>query len=246
MAAELVRRQVTVIAATGGLFRCWPPKRRPRQFLLSSLLPTIPSSSVLSRAWRGRTATLTGVNFFTSRVGGKAVGVPARACARARIAVLVNPSRSDQCRDNNERNGSGRARMGLQIQVFNASTGREIDAAFAALVSERPDACLSLPIPVFNGRRVQLVHLASRHALPAIYWQREFAEAGGLISYGSSIDEPFVRSASIPAASLRARSRGPAGSAVGQIRAGHQCPDRADARLTVPPALLARADEVIE
>ena len=73
--------------------------------------------------------------------------------------------------------------MGLQIQVFNASTSGEIDAAFAAFARERPDA-LFVGGDLFDSRRLQLAHLATRHAIPATYSAREFAEAGGLMSYG--------------------------------------------------------------
>jgi putative ABC transport system substrate-binding protein len=137
--------------------------------------------------------------------------------------------------------------LGLQIQVFNASTSREIDMAFAVMMRERPDGFLVIPDPVFQWRRIQLVHLASRHALPAIYWQREFAEAGGLISYGSSIGEAFHQVGVYTGRILR-------GDKVAvlpvvqsdkfELVIHHQA-----ARLiglTVPPALLARADEVIE
>ena len=81
--------------------------------------------------------------------------------------------------------------MGLQIQVLNASTSREIDAAFATFVRERPDALFVGGDPFFNSRRVQLATLAARHAIPATYASREFAEAGGLMSYGTNIADAY-------------------------------------------------------
>ena len=75
--------------------------------------------------------------------------------------------------------------------VFKASNSGDIELAFAAMVRDGVEALLLIPDPVFNGRRIQLVHSASRHGLPTIYWQREFADAGGLISYGSSIGDAF-------------------------------------------------------
>jgi len=137
--------------------------------------------------------------------------------------------------------------MGLQIQVYNAGNSREIDMAFAAMTSERADAFFFIADPSFNGRRIQLVHLATRHAIPAIYWQREFTEVGGLISYGSNIGEAFRQ----------------VGIYAGRVLKGDKIADlpvvRSDkfelvinhqtARMlgiTVPPSLLARADEVIE
>jgi len=81
--------------------------------------------------------------------------------------------------------------MGLQVQVLNAGTSQEINAAFASFVRERPDALFVGPDPFFVSRRVQLVHLASRHAVPAAYTQRDYAEAGGLMSYGSNLSDAF-------------------------------------------------------
>ena len=119
--------------------------------------------------------------------------------------------------------------------------------AFAAMARERADAFLFLPDPTFNGRRIQLVHLATRHAIPAMYWQREFTEAGGLISYGSSIGDAFRQ----------------VGIYTGRILKGDKVADlpvvqsdkfelvinHQTARIlgiTVSPPLLARADEVID
>jgi len=81
--------------------------------------------------------------------------------------------------------------MGLQVQVLNAGTSQEINAAFASFVRERPDALFVGPDPFFVSRRVQLVHLASRHAVPAAYTQRDYADAGGLMSYGSNLMDAF-------------------------------------------------------
>ena len=81
--------------------------------------------------------------------------------------------------------------MGLQIQVFNASTSREIDAAFATFVRERPDALFVGTEPFFPSRRMQLAHLAARHAVPATYASRDYAEAGGLMSYGTNISDAY-------------------------------------------------------
>jgi ABC-type uncharacterized transport system substrate-binding protein len=81
--------------------------------------------------------------------------------------------------------------MGLQIQVLKTSTSREIDAAFDTFARERPDAPFVNPDPFFSSRRVQLVHLASHHRVPATYGTREFAEAGGLVSYGPSLTDAW-------------------------------------------------------
>ena len=111
--------------------------------------------------------------------------------AAARVAVLVNPANASTTRDHVERREAAARAMGLQIQVLNASTSREIDAAFATFVRERPDALFVGGDPFFNSRRVQLVNLASRHAIPATYSKRDIAEAGGLMSYGTNIADAY-------------------------------------------------------
>ena len=121
--------------------------------------------------------------------------------------------------------------MGLQIQVLNADTSGEIDAAFATLARERPDALFVDPNPFFTSRRVQLVHLASRHAVPAIYLDRAFAEIGGLMSYGASLTDAYRQVGVYTAPHPQGhQARRPAGLAVVEVRAGHQSPDRQDAR----------------
>ena len=137
--------------------------------------------------------------------------------------------------------------MGLQIQVLNASTSREIDAAFATLVRERPDALFVGGDAFFNSRRVQLVHLASRHAVPATYAGRDYAEAGGLMSYGSNVTDAY-RQVGVYAGRILKGAK-PADLPVVQASKFELVINAQTARmlgLDVPPTLLARADEVIE
>jgi putative ABC transport system substrate-binding protein len=137
--------------------------------------------------------------------------------------------------------------MGLQIQVLNANTSREIDAAFATVVRERPDALFVGPGPLFNERRVQLVHLASRHAIPATYTQREYAEIGGLMSYGSNVLDAY-RQVGVYAGRILKGAK-PADLPVVQSTKFELVINAQTARmlgLEVPPTLLASADEVIE
>jgi putative ABC transport system substrate-binding protein len=137
--------------------------------------------------------------------------------------------------------------MGLQIQVLNASTSSEINAAFATFVREPPDALFVGLDPFLNSRRVQLVNLASRHALPATFSNRDNAEAGGLMSYGANIADAY-RQVGVYAGRILKGAR-PADLPVVQSSKFELVINAETARmlgLTVPPMLLARADEVIE
>jgi putative tryptophan/tyrosine transport system substrate-binding protein len=137
--------------------------------------------------------------------------------------------------------------MGLQIQVLNASTSREIDAAFAAMLRERPDALFVGGDPFLNSRRLQLSLLAMRNWVPAAYSGREFAEVGGLMSYGTDITDAY-RQLGVYAGRILKGAK-PADLPVVQASKFELVINAQTARmlgLTVPATLLARADEVIE
>jgi len=189
---------------------------------------------------------LTGINNFSGELTAKRLEllrdmVP----GAARIAVLVNPASAagTALRDVEP---AARA-MGLQIQVLNATTSSEIDAAFATFVRERPDAVFVSLDVFFISRRAQLVNLASRHALPATYPLREFAEVGGLMSYGTNIADTF-RQIGVYAGRILKGAK-PADLPVVQSTKFELVINAWTARmlgLTVPPTLLTTADEVIE
>jgi putative ABC transport system substrate-binding protein len=135
----------------------------------------------------------------------------------------------------------------MQMLVLKASTGSEINAAFASLGRERPDALLVMGDSFFNSRRVQLVNLASRHGIPAMYQDRILAEAGGLMSYGSDVADAY-RQVGVYAGRILKGTK-PADLPVVQASKFELVINAETARmhgLTVPPALLAIADEVIE
>ena len=137
--------------------------------------------------------------------------------------------------------------MGLQIQVLNASTSREIDAAFATFANERPDAVFVAIDVFFNVRRAQLVNLASRYAVPATFVNRDFAEIGGLMSYGSNIADAYRQAGVYTGRILKGAK--PADLPVVQANKFELVINAQTARmlgLDVPATLLARADEVIE
>jgi putative tryptophan/tyrosine transport system substrate-binding protein len=165
----------------------------------------------------------------------------------ARIALLVSPSAPANTEATlRDLNVAARA-MGLQISVLRADTSREIDAAFAEIARQRPDALFIGEAPFLNVRRVQLVQLAAHHAIPAIYSGREYSEIGGLLSYGADISDAYRQVGVYTGRILKGAK--PADMPVVQTNKFELIVNAQTARmlgLTVPQTLLTSADEVIE
>ena len=246
LAAELVRRQVAVIAApttTAAVAAKAATATVPIVFVVGD--DPVRLGLIASLARPG--GNLTGINILIAELVAKQLGLLRELLPTAvRVAVLVNPAGPDA--ESTLRDVAPAARaMGLQIQVLNASSSREINAAFATFVRERPDAVFVGIDPFLNSRRAQLVNLASRHAVPATYGLREFAEIGGLISYGTSIADAFHRVGIYTGRILKGAK--PADLPVVQASKFELVINAETARLlglSVPPTLLATADEVIE
>jgi putative tryptophan/tyrosine transport system substrate-binding protein len=170
----------------------------------------------------------TGVNFLTTELTAKRLQLLRELVpAATRVAVLVNPNNPNAEATLREVAAAGRA-IGIEIAAFKASTSREIDAAFASF--DRPHALFVGGDGFFVSRRMQLTSLANRHALPAIFSPRDFAEAGGLITYGSDISRQLSPSGSVQWPHSQRRQAGRlTGGAIGQVRTGHQPPDCQDA-----------------
>ena len=190
----------------------------------------------------------TGINFFLAEIGAKRLGLLRELLVAAnRVAVLVNPANIvSTSAARRELEPAARA-MGLQIEFYEASTSREIDAAFAVLVRAQPDALFVAPDTFFVSRRVQLIGLEARHLLPATYPERDSVEAGGLMSYGTNVAEMYRQVGGYAGRILKGAK--PADLPVVQTSTFELIINVQTARLLgieVPPMLLARADEVIE
>jgi|SRR6516162_6504282 len=191
---------------------------------------------------------LTGINVFNTELVTKRLELLRELVPRVkRVAVLVD--RADEANTRSTlRDAEAAARaMGLRIQVVNATTKREIDAAFEAMAREKADALFVGAFPFLNGRRVQLVQLAAFHRLPATYSQREIAEVGGLMSYGANLGDAY-RQLGVYAGRILKGAK-PADLPVMQSSKFELVINADTARMLgieVPPMLLARADEVIE
>ena len=191
LATELVGRSVAAII-TGGPLSSFAAKAAtttvPIVFLVSSDPVQLGLVASLSRP----AGNMTGINIFNSELSAKRLEVLRDLLPQAaRIAMLVNPADATLT-DIQMKDVDAAARaMGLRIQVYNADTRTEIDAAFEAMGRDRPDAVFVAATPFLTGRRVQLAQLAAFHRLPAIYAQRDYVEVGGLMSYGSDIVDAY-------------------------------------------------------
>jgi putative tryptophan/tyrosine transport system substrate-binding protein len=248
LAAELVRRQVSVIAALGGPVPALAAKAATAIIPVVFLVAEDPVRLGLVASLARPSGNLTGINFFNAELGAKRLELLRTLVpGAARVAILVNPANAQTTETTlRDLEPAGRA-MGLQLQVFNASSSRDIDKAFEALARDRPDAVFVSLDTSFADRRVQLVHLASRHVIPATYALRDFVEAGGLMSYGTNFVDAYRQAGAYTGRILKGAK--PADLPVVQSSKFELVINAQTARmlgLDVPPSLLARADEVIE
>ena len=192
LAAELVQRRVAVIAAIGGIPSALAAKAATTTIPIVCLVGIDPVRLGLVASLARPGGNLTGINILSTELAAKRLELlRALVPGATRIAVLVDPTNAAGTDSTLRDVGAAARALGLQIQVLNASTSLELDAAFAALVSERSDALLVGSTPFLFDRRVQLAQLAARHAVPAIYQDRHHAEVGGLMSYGASLVDAY-------------------------------------------------------
>jgi len=247
LAADLVRRKVAVIATFG------PPATFAAQTATASIPITFlvaddPVRLGLAASLSRPGSNMTGINVFNAEVAGKRLELLRDLVPGvARIAVLANAADAAMMETQLRDVETAARAMALHIQVFNASTNSEIDAAFKTFGRERPDAVFVTTSAFLNGRRIQLAQLAAFHHLPATYALRDYAEAGGLMSYGSNIFDG-CRQVGIYVGRVLKGAK-PADLPIVQATKFELVINSQTARmldLIVPPSLLAIADEVIE
>jgi putative ABC transport system substrate-binding protein len=246
LAAELLRRKVAVFA-TGGPAAALAAKAASTAIPLVFVSSSDPVQLGLVASFNRPGGNATGVSFIASELVAKQSELLHQLVPNAAvIGVLVNPTSANAEVQLKDVPAAART-LGLEIVVQNASSERDFDAAFAALVQQRVGALVVGSDPLFYTRRQQLAAMAARHALPAIYADREYAEAGGLMSYGTSIAAAFRQAGIYTGRILRGEQ--PAELPVMQATKFDLTINLITAKalgITVPPGLLATADEVIE
>ena len=248
LATELVRRQVAVIATLGTTNSALAAKAATTTIPIVFAVGEDPVRLGLVVSLARPAGNLTGINFFNSELTAKRLELLHELVPTAtRVAVLINPTEAANAETTVRDVQSAAHAIGLQIQVHNASTSREIEAVFATFGHARPDALFVVGDALFNSRRVQLVHLATRYGIPATFGSRVYPEVGGLMSYGTNIMDAFRQAGVYTGRILKGAK--PAELPVVQSTKFELIINHPTARMlgiTVPDKLLARADEVIE
>jgi putative tryptophan/tyrosine transport system substrate-binding protein len=191
LAAELVRRPVVVLNASGGVHTPLAAKAATATIPIVFAIGSDPVRFGLVASLGRPGGNITGVSFFTAELESKRLGLLNELVPRLKIAAaLVNPGNANA--ENQARELQEGARMlGLELHVFKAGNERDIDAAFASLVQLRAGGIVVASDPFLFARHQQLIALAARHAIPAIYEWREIAAAGGLMSYGTNLTDSY-------------------------------------------------------
>jgi putative tryptophan/tyrosine transport system substrate-binding protein len=247
LAADLAGRQVSVIAATGGDISAQAAKAATTTIPIVFSISGDPLKTGLVVSLNRPGGNLTGWTNFGSQITPKRLQLLHELLPTAdHVAFLVNSNYPVTTSDLEDMKAAA-SDMALKVSTFNASSENDLDAAFAAMVNEQTKALIVQNEPYFNNRRDQIVGLAARYAIPAIYHRREVVLAGGLISYGSPLTEAYHQVGMYTGRILKGEK--PADLPVQQPTKLELAINLRTAKalgLEVPPTLLARADEVIE
>jgi ABC-type uncharacterized transport system substrate-binding protein len=248
LATELVRRRVAVIAALGSVNPVVAAKAATTTTPIIFLAGEDPVRLGLVASVARPGGNLTGINLFNSELNSKRLELLRMLIpTAARVAVLVNPTDRANAETVMRDLDPAARTIGLQVQMFEARTSSEIDAAFASSARAQPDALFVAGQTYFNSRRIQLVHLASYYRLPATYGSRAYPDIGGLMSYGADVTDAYRQAGAYTGRILKGAK--PADLPIVQPSKFQLVISAQTARmlgLTVPPSLLSIADEVIE
>jgi ABC-type uncharacterized transport system substrate-binding protein len=248
LASDLVRRQVAIIVTTGGGQAALAAKSATTTIPIVFSIGADPVKAGLVPSLNRPGGNLTGVTTSYDESAPKRLGLLREILPKPTIiGVLVNPADPiTSTGEMNEMRGAASA-VGQQIEIFQASAERDIDAAFATLIDMRANALVVAPDALFATQARQLIALATRHAIPTLYWRREFAQAGGLMSYGSNLADALHAIGVYTARILKGEK--PGDLPVQQPTKFELVVNVKAAKaigLTIPESFLARADEVIE
>ena len=248
LGVELVRRKVAVIVATGGTAAAIAAKGLNTTIPVVFGIPEDPVKLGLVMTLARPGGNMTGVNFFTGEVLAKRLELLRQLVPNAvRVAVFVNPANPERAATQVRELEVAAGATGLQLRVYNTGSVRDINSAFAMFGHERPDALFVSADPLFVVRRVQLANLSAGHAMPSSFSVRDIVDAGGLMSYGTNISDAY-RQIGVYAGRVLKGAK-PADLPVLQSTKFELVINAQTATmlgLTVPPSLLALADEVIE
>jgi ABC-type uncharacterized transport system substrate-binding protein len=246
--ADLARRRVAVIASPGSTPATLAAKAATATIPIIFGVPEDPVRLGLVASLARPGGNATGINFFVQEVTAKRLRLLHELVPKAvRVAVLVNPGNAATAESTLREVQEAAPTIGLQIKILNASTIDEIDAAFATLARERPDALFVAPDGFFTSRRGQFATLTARDKIPAAYSVREHVEAGGLMSYGTDLADMF-RQVGVYTGSILKGAK-PADLPVLQLTKFELVINLQTARalgIQVPPGVISVADDVIE
>lgn len=248
LGADLVRRQVSVIVASGGTAGALTAKALDTTIPIVFGIPEDPVRLGLVESLSHPGGSMTGVNFFVGELLAKRLELLRELVPTAkRVAVFVNPENAARARLQVGQVEAAARTMGMQTRIFETGTTQAINAAFETIADERPDALFVSADPFFPTRRVQLANLAARHGIPSSFSVREIVDAGGLMSYGPNIIDAYRQMGLYAGRILKGAK--PADLPVVQSSKFELLINAQTARmlgLAVPASLLSIADEVIE
>jgi putative ABC transport system substrate-binding protein len=247
LAADLVNRRVTVIATLGSIAATLAAKAATTAIPIVFMSGADPVQTGVVASLNRPGGNITGVGSMNNGLAAKQLGLLHELLhLTARFVVLVNPDNA-QSQSVIAEVQTAASTLGAQLEILTVTTNRDINPVFAAVVQKRPDGLLISPDPLFTNRLVQLATLSARHVMPTIYSLREFAEVGGLMTYGSNFSDLFRQAGNYTGRVLNGEK--PAELPILQPTKFEfviNLQTAAALGLDVPPTLLARADEVIE